>query len=155
MPAIQDGSNSHGTQNPLFNIPFSADFNLNYGAELSQNIVQDDTARHPLPNVQNPTGIITATSIFPPHDPQAIPTSPISHTPRSPTSSSSRIRKRELNTLAARRYRKKRESQLSTLEAELLAVKSERDELRVRVARLEGETEILRAMVQGSHSGKI
>lgn len=54
------------------------------------------------------------------------------------------IEKRQSNTLAARRYRQRRVDQLKNLEAELEIVKRERDELRIRVSKLEGETEALR-----------
>lgn len=59
-----------------------------------------------------------------------------------------RIEKRKANTLAARRYRQKRVDQMSTLEAELKEVKAERDALKVRNARLEGEVETLRALLR-------
>jgi hypothetical protein len=76
-------------------------------------------------------------------------TSPIS-TPASnaKTSSPSRIEKRKLNTLAARRYRQKRVDQMNGLEAALKETQLERDALKVRVARLEGEAEILRQLLQ-------
>ncbi|CAA9961688.1 hypothetical protein PTNB73_02601 [Pyrenophora teres f. teres] len=60
---------------------------------------------------------------------------------------SSRVEKRKANTLAARRYRQKRVDQMSTLETELKQVKAERDDLKVRNARLEGEVETLRALL--------
>ncbi|KAF1941215.1 hypothetical protein EJ02DRAFT_206990 [Clathrospora elynae] len=60
----------------------------------------------------------------------------------------SRVEKRKANTLAARRYRQKRVDQMSTLEAELNEVKNERDGLKVRNARLEGEVETLRALLR-------
>ncbi|KAH8698168.1 hypothetical protein GQ44DRAFT_633138, partial [Phaeosphaeriaceae sp. PMI808] len=60
----------------------------------------------------------------------------------------SRIEKRRANTMAARRYRQKRVDQMSTLESELKDVKTERDDLKVRCARLEGEVETLRALLQ-------
>lgn len=60
----------------------------------------------------------------------------------------SRIEKRKANTLAARRYRQKRVDQMSSLESELKEVKSERDDLKVRCARLEGEVETLRALLR-------
>jgi len=76
-------------------------------------------------------------------------TSPIS-TPASntKTSSPSRIEKRKLNTLAARRYRQKRVDQMNGLEAALKETQLERDALKVRVARLEGEAETLRQLLQ-------
>ncbi|RMZ73521.1 bZIP transcription factor [Pyrenophora seminiperda CCB06] len=60
---------------------------------------------------------------------------------------SCRVEKRKANTLAARRYRQKRVDQMTTLEAELKQVKAERDDLKVRNARLEGEVETLRALL--------
>ncbi|KAF1843571.1 uncharacterized protein K460DRAFT_287722, partial [Cucurbitaria berberidis CBS 394.84] len=59
----------------------------------------------------------------------------------------SRVEKRKANTLAARRYRQKRVDQMSGLETELKEVKTERDDLKVRCARLEGEVETLRALL--------
>lgn len=50
--------------------------------------------------------------------------------------------------MAARRYRQKRVEQMSTLESELKDVKAERDDFKVRCARLEGEVETLRALLQ-------
>jgi hypothetical protein len=69
------------------------------------------------------------------------------HSPKNPEPST-RVEKRKANTLAARRYRQKRVDQMSTLETELQQVKSERDELKVRNARLEGEVETLRALLR-------
>jgi hypothetical protein len=60
----------------------------------------------------------------------------------------SRIEKRKQNTLAARRYRQKRVDQMNSLESTLNEVKSERDTLKVRVARLEGEVEVLRQLLR-------
>jgi len=60
----------------------------------------------------------------------------------------SRIQKRTLNTLAARRYRQKRLDQMSELEGVLKETQAERDALKVRVARLEGEVDVLRGLLQ-------
>jgi uncharacterized protein (DUF111 family) len=60
----------------------------------------------------------------------------------------SKVEKRKANTMAARRYRQKRVDQMSALESELKDVKTERDEFKVRCARLEGEVETLRALLQ-------
>jgi hypothetical protein len=65
-----------------------------------------------------------------------------------PTEPPSKIEKRKANTLAARRYRQKRVDQMSGLEAELKEVKAERDDLKVRCAKLEGEVEALRALLR-------
>jgi len=53
-----------------------------------------------------------------------------------------------MNTLAARRYRQKRVDQISTLELQLKEVQAERDALKVRVARLEGESEVLKQLLK-------
>jgi hypothetical protein len=60
---------------------------------------------------------------------------------------SSRIEKRKLNTLAARRCRQRRADRLKSVEDELELVRKERDELRLRVSKLEGETEALRGLL--------
>lgn len=44
---------------------------------------------------------------------------------------------------------------MTELEAELRQTRSERDELRVRVAKLEGETEVLRAMLLRKVTSKV
>ncbi|KAL4892928.1 hypothetical protein BDV59DRAFT_179008 [Aspergillus ambiguus] len=82
-------------------------------------------------------------------------TSPSSSTPsdsipsKSKTGpSQSRIEKRQQNTMAARRYRQRRVDQLKNLEEELRKVRQERDELRMRVSKLEGETEALRGLLR-------
>ncbi|KAK0105086.1 hypothetical protein ONS95_004551 [Cadophora gregata] len=63
------------------------------------------------------------------------------------TSKDSKIQKRTLNTLAARRYRQKRVDQVSSLETSLKETQDERDELKLKVARLEAEVEVLRGLV--------
>ncbi|KAL1643028.1 hypothetical protein SLS61_009416 [Didymella pomorum] len=65
-----------------------------------------------------------------------------------PTEPPSKVEKRKANTLAARRYRQKRVDQMSGLEAELKEVKADRDEWKVRCAKLEGEVEALRALLR-------
>ncbi|RAL09769.1 bZIP transcription factor [Aspergillus homomorphus CBS 101889] len=67
-------------------------------------------------------------------------------TPKEPPN---KVSKRQLNTLAARRYRQRKLDRVNELEAELEAIKRERDELRMRVSKLEGETEALRGLVKG------
>ena len=49
------------------------------------------------------------------------------------------IRKRNLNTVAARRYRQRRTDETQTLAVQLKETQRERDSLKVLVARLEGE----------------
>ncbi|KAL4886831.1 hypothetical protein BJY04DRAFT_42373 [Aspergillus karnatakaensis] len=66
----------------------------------------------------------------------------------SPKETPSRVSKRQLNTMAARRYRQRRLDRMTQLEEELEAVKRERDELRMKVSKLEGETDALKSMLK-------
>lgn len=68
----------------------------------------------------------------------------------STSNSNSKVKKRTLNTLAARRYRQKRVDQMQSLESTLKETESERDELKLRVARLEAEVDVLRGLVSKS-----
>lgn len=75
-------------------------------------------------------------------------------TPASPSASDSpeetgdsRKRKRERNTEAARRYRQRRQDRLEELEEALAAMTKDRDELRIKLARSEAETDILRGLM--------
>lgn len=58
-----------------------------------------------------------------------------------------RVQKRNLNTLAARRYRQKCTAETQTLAAELKESLVERDGLKVQIARMEGDLEVLRQML--------
>lgn len=60
---------------------------------------------------------------------------------------SSRVEKRRLNTLAARRCRQRRVDRMQKLEDELEDIRRERDELRLRVSKLEGETDALKGLL--------
>ncbi|KAJ5371113.1 uncharacterized protein N7496_007205 [Penicillium cataractarum] len=60
---------------------------------------------------------------------------------------SSRVEKRRMNTLAARRCRQRRVDRMKSLEDELEAMRRERDELRLKVSKLEGETEALKGLL--------
>jgi len=77
-------------------------------------------------------------------------TPPLSTSSSMPTKTNSKdkVAKRTLNTLAARRYRQKRVDQMNGLEAVLKETETERDDLKVRVARLEGELEALKALLK-------
>lgn len=50
--------------------------------------------------------------------------------------------------MAARRYRQKRVDQMNSLESQLKDTQTERDALKVRCARLEGEVETLRQLLR-------
>lgn len=52
--------------------------------------------------------------------------------------------KRRRNTMAARRFRQRKEDKILDLEQQLALMKKERDDLRVHVARLEGENVALK-----------
>lgn len=75
-----------------------------------------------------------------------------SSTPKSPSPPlkdvKDKVKKRTLNTLAARRYRQKRLDQVSELEAELQETRDEREALKVKCARLEGEVGVLRGLLR-------
>ncbi|KAJ5431214.1 hypothetical protein N7445_008946, partial [Penicillium cf. griseofulvum] len=59
----------------------------------------------------------------------------------------SRVEKRKLNTLAARRCRQRRVDRMKELEAELEKVRKERDDWRLRCSKLEGETDALKGLL--------
>ena len=67
--------------------------------------------------------------------------------PDSSSAMSSRVEKRKANTLAARRYRQNRLDKVAGLESALKATQLERDALKVQVAKLEGETQVLREII--------
>ncbi|KAL2830582.1 hypothetical protein BDW59DRAFT_158493 [Aspergillus cavernicola] len=58
-----------------------------------------------------------------------------------------RVTKRQLNTKAACRYRQRKVDRMNQLEEELELVKSDRDQLRMRVSNLAGETEGLKRLL--------
>ncbi|KAF7928088.1 uncharacterized protein EAE97_009886 [Botrytis byssoidea] len=95
----------------------------------------------------SPTSSNPKSTSSPTHSSPPSPPSPKTQTPTSSSSTVSRVEKRKLNTLAARRYRQKRVDQMSSLEAALKEVERERDALKVRVAKLEGETDILKSLL--------
>lgn len=64
-----------------------------------------------------------------------------------PPSLDVKVRKRERNTAAARRYRQKRQDRITELEQALAEVTKERDELRIRLARQEAQTATLRDLM--------
>lgn len=77
---------------------------------------------------------------------QAVPASPsASDSPED--AGTSRKRKRERNTEAARRYRQRRQDRLEELEEALAKMTADRDELRIKLARSEAETDILRGLM--------
>ncbi|KAH8705987.1 hypothetical protein BGW36DRAFT_457323 [Talaromyces proteolyticus] len=59
------------------------------------------------------------------------------------------IEKRQRNTIAARKARRKKDNRIASLEEELKSVTKERDEMKLLVARLEGENMALRKATWG------
>lgn len=104
---------------------------------------------------------VTRQSVTPPAQPASspLPASPLqSASPpsralnpnRTKTScAGSAVRKRNLNTLAARRYRQKRIDETQSLADELKETQAERDVLKIHVARLESELKVLRETLNG------
>ncbi|KAF7891631.1 hypothetical protein EAF00_007933 [Botryotinia globosa] len=108
----------------------------------------DNQARRAVSTDQSsPTSSNPKSTSSPTHSSPPSPPSPKTQTPTSSSSTVSRVEKRKLNTLAARRYRQKRVDQMSSLQAALKEVERERDALKVRVAKLEGETDILKSLL--------
>ncbi|KAF4173838.1 hypothetical protein CNMCM8694_009295 [Aspergillus lentulus] len=101
--------------------------------QINQGQVQALTPPLLIPASRPPPVSITAASTSMNHPPKETP---------------NRVSKRQLNTLAARRYRQRRVDRMNELEAELEKVKRERDELKMRVSKLEGETEALRGLLK-------
>jgi len=60
--------------------------------------------------------------------------------------------KRQRNTLAARKYRQKRIDRITELEDAVDKLKSEREELRIKLARQEAETAALKEMLRAKGS---
>jgi hypothetical protein len=68
---------------------------------------------------------------------------------QSPIEDEAVIEKRQRNTIAARKARRKKDDRIVTLETELAAVTRERDEMKLLVARLEGENAALKKVGWG------
>ncbi|QSZ36017.1 hypothetical protein DSL72_007141 [Monilinia vaccinii-corymbosi] len=119
------------------NIPQSHSFLDNQ----THRAISTDQSSQPSPNSKPATSQAQSSPPSPPSP------SPETRTPTSSSTTMSRVEKRKSNTLAARRYRQKRVDQMSSLEAALKEVERERDALKVRVAKLEGETETLKSLL--------
>lgn len=136
------------------NYPFQQSF-----ATLFQPCASDISNETPLINDQTIVQISSDPSTSPRPSPPTLSSTSVSRSatstdgggsrPRSPVLRS-RVEKRQANTVAARRYRQKRQDHVAELEAALKAMQDERDSLRVRVGELEGETRVLNGLVSGS-----
>ncbi|MCJ1318503.1 hypothetical protein MMC15_003833 [Xylographa vitiligo] len=74
--------------------------------------------------------------------------------PGSSCAARSRIEKRKANTLAARRYRQNRVDMISQVESALKVTQQERDALKVQLAKLQGENQVLKDLVGRSPWGR-
>jgi hypothetical protein len=123
--------------------PLMIDFPISIEAPQAGHQLQAGRPTPP-PSVSNAGSLSKTTS--PPTATRAAPASPsISDSPEE--TGDSRKRKRERNTEAARRYRQRRQDRLEELEEALAAMQKERDDLRIKLARSEAETDILRGLM--------
>lgn len=154
-PSMGNQNLSSQTQTQTFSPP--TDF---YNTSLTSNNFQQSDFDNILNNASSnastsrssfqPPSTSTSTSAskhpHPARPPASQSKSPASSS--SPSSPNSKVHKRTLNTLAARRYRQKRVDQMAELEQRLRESEREKEELQMRVARLEGEVEVLRGLVR-------
>lgn len=68
--------------------------------------------------------------------------------PETSTPHADKILRRQRNTIAARKYRQKKVDRISDLEKMLEEMTRERDELRLRLARQEAETDALKSIMK-------
>ncbi|TKA80650.1 hypothetical protein B0A55_01877 [Friedmanniomyces simplex] len=87
------------------------------------------------------------TASGPPSAPKSTPRS--SKRSLSPSDPENRHHKRQRNTEAARRYRQRKVDRVAELEEALAVVMREREELRLKLAKAEGEVGVLRGLVGG------
>lgn len=118
------------------------DFSPEFSPQHSQHSSGKDQTRSDDQSSRSSTANLSPGTTISKSKSKSTKTSPKTH------QSEDRVQKRTLNTLAARRYRQKRLDQMSELEAVLKETQAERDALRVRVARLEGEVDVLRGLVR-------
>lgn len=123
---------------------------------ITNTLEQQPTSSPPLPpptttsNTKSPS--IPGTSTFSLHPSPAASSSSGSSSSlkrkSSPEDESAAVTlKRQRNTLAARKYRQKRLDRISELEAALASMTSERDDMRLQLARREAEVDALREML--------
>lgn len=68
--------------------------------------------------------------------------------PKVSSTSRSSVDKRKANTIAARRYRQNRPDKIAELESALKPTQLKRDALKEQVAKLQGETQVLKDLVR-------
>jgi hypothetical protein len=140
--STQSSHVSTGSSSMRFDIPTSSSFTTTFPSQQS-------SQQRPTP----PPSVSTAERASKSTSPAAAtgktgPASPTtSDSPGDGVGPESRKRKRERNTEAARRYRQRRQDRLEELEEALAAMTKDRDDLRIKLARSEAETDILRGLM--------
>lgn len=99
------------------------------------------------PSTSSSTSPSTSTSNTPPSAPEPKTGAGSRKRPREDDDSDAAL-KRHRNTLAARKYRQKRLDRIKELEDALEDMTKDRDELRIKLARQEAETEALKSMMK-------
>lgn len=92
-----------------------------------------------LPEHNKPAGVAA---------PQKGSVSPTTTSASASSDHTDRKRKRDLNTAAARRYRQRKVDRVTELEDALADVSKERDELKIRLAKAEAESALLRGLMR-------
>jgi hypothetical protein len=114
----------------------------------SSPLEQQSTSSTPHPTNKTPSSSIPGTSTFSLHPSPSSSSGSSRKRKSSPEDEDSNVAlKRQRNTLAARKYRQKRLDRITELEDALAAMKDERDDMRLQLARREAEVDALREML--------
>lgn len=114
----------------------------------SSPLEQPSTSSTPNPTNKAPSSSIPGTSTFSLHPSPSSSSGSGGKRKSSPEDEDSNVAiKRQRNTLAARKYRQKRLDRITELEDALAAMKDERDDMRIQLARREAEVDALREML--------
>lgn len=114
----------------------------------SSPVEQPSTSSTPHPTNKTPSSSIPGTSTFSLHPSPSSSSGSSRKRKSSPEDEDSNVAlKRQRNTLAARKYRQKRLDRITELEDALAAMKDERDDMRLQLARREAEVDALREML--------
>ncbi|GIZ40067.1 hypothetical protein CKM354_000342100 [Cercospora kikuchii] len=121
---------------------------LNTGLPLdTQPSVTGIASHSPATSSNSQTATSSPSSLLSDHR-RTAPSSSISD--QSQSEPSYKVQKRKRNTEAARRYRQRKEDKVAQLEEALKAMTDERDQLSLKLARAEAETNLLRSMFKTS-----
>lgn len=149
--------------NPLFDptttsesmLPFLASPDAVDTINLETNAQDSESLLHRPIEASSSTGLGRSHRITKSSSPQKR-SSPTNAPPASISSSTDKpedqlvLEKRQRNTMAARRCRQRKEDRIARLEMQLKMVTKERDDLRLQVARLQGENMALKKVVADS-----